>query len=58
MAEGVAIGDVLLPAADLPVAVLPGEVLAIEMHERSISIKQPSADIRKGVQTERLDTYL
>ena len=33
MAEGVAVGDVLLPAAGLPVAVLLGEVFAIELSE-------------------------
>jgi len=33
VAEGVAIGDVLLPAAGLPVAVLLGEVFAVELSE-------------------------
>lgn len=33
VAEGVAVGDVLLPSAGLPVAVLLGEVLAVEMSE-------------------------
>lgn len=33
VAEGVALGDVLLPAAGLPVAVLLGEVLAVEVSE-------------------------
>lgn len=33
MAEGVAVGDVLLPVAGLPVAVLLGEVLAVELSE-------------------------
>lgn len=33
MAEGVAVGNVLLPAAGLPVAVLFGEVLAVEVSE-------------------------
>lgn len=33
MAEGVAVGDVLLPAASLPVAVLFGEVFAVEVSE-------------------------
>lgn len=38
VAEGIAGGDVLSPAAGLPV-------------------KQPTADMKKGVQTERLDYY-
>lgn len=33
VAEGVAVGDVLLPTAGLPVAVLLGEVLAVELSE-------------------------
>lgn len=33
MAQGVAVGDVLLPSAGLPVAVLLGEVLAVELSE-------------------------
>ena len=33
VAEGVAVGDVLLPAAGLPVAVLLGEVFAVELSE-------------------------
>ena len=33
VAEGIAVGDVLLPAAGLPVAVLLGEVLAVEVSE-------------------------
>lgn len=33
VAEGVAVGDVLLPAAGLPVAVLLGEILAVELSE-------------------------
>ena len=33
VAEGVAVGDVLLPATGLPVAVLLGEVLAVELSE-------------------------
>lgn len=32
-AEGVAIGDVLLPLAGVPLAVLLGEVLAVELSE-------------------------
>ena len=54
MAEGVAVGDVLLPAAGLPVAVLLGEVFAIEMHERSLLPKQPSADTRKAFKLNAL----
>ena len=33
VAEGVAVGDVLLPAAGLPVAVLLGEVFEVELSE-------------------------
>ena len=33
VAERVAVGDVLLPAARLPIAVLHGEVLAVELCE-------------------------
>ena len=33
VAEGVAVGDVMLPAAGLPVAVLLGEILAVELSE-------------------------
>lgn len=33
VAEGVAVGDVLLPAAGLPFAVLLGDVLAVELSE-------------------------
>lgn len=33
VAEGVAVGDVLLPVAGLPVAVFLGEVLAVELSE-------------------------
>ena len=33
MAEGVAVGDVLLPASGLPVAVLLWEVFAVELSE-------------------------
>lgn len=33
VAEGVAVGNVLLPAARMPVAVLYGEVLAVELSE-------------------------
>lgn len=33
VAEGVAVGDVLLPSAGLPVAVLLGEILAVEVSE-------------------------
>ena len=33
VAEGVAVGDVVLPAAGLPIAVLLGEVFAVELSE-------------------------
>lgn len=33
VAERVAVGDVVLPAAGLPVAVLLGEILAVELSE-------------------------
>ena len=33
MAQGVAVGDVLLPAAGLPFAVLLGKVFAVELSE-------------------------
>lgn len=33
MVEGVAVGDVLLPAVGLPVAVLLGEVFAVELSD-------------------------
>lgn len=33
VAEGVAVGDVLLPATGLPIAVLLGEILAVELSE-------------------------
>lgn len=33
MAEGVAVGNVLLPVTGLPVAVLLGEVFAVELSE-------------------------
>lgn len=36
VAEGVAIGDVLLSATGLPVAVLLGEILAVELPEGDV----------------------
>ena len=33
MADGIAVGDVLLPSAGLPIAVLLGEILTVELSE-------------------------